>query len=227
MSTSLSCDSAGVTPVHSAAAPARSPDRPTWGTMRDYRDDDRVDKEWENWGKDAVRKARDDKMKGRSPPPKERKGSAERMCEGGPWGEASDGSERGWGSPRRCSPDLVRSGKEESSSGDLEDVPKPNKPWNRTRRSVRMSSTSSSADPPKLSSGKEESTFLVKVKKGKSKAKVLFLNNEKFKGWEGPFDMSLTMDDLVEFSARPAPRAHTKPASVKETDSFVFRGGRE
>jgi hypothetical protein len=176
MSTSLSCDSAGVTPVHSAAAPARSPDRPSWGTMRDYRDEDRVDKEWKNWGKDAVRKARDDKMRGRSPPPKERKGPADRMCEGGPWGEASDGSTRGWGSPRRCSPDLVRSGKDESSSRNLDDVPKPKKPWNRTSRSVQMSNTSSSADPPK---------FLVRVKKGEAKAKVLFLNNQKSTGWEG------------------------------------------
>jgi hypothetical protein len=31
--------------------------------------------------------------------------------------------------------------------------------------------------------------------------------------------MSLTMDDMVEFNARPAPRAHTWPASVKESDS--------
>jgi hypothetical protein len=187
--------------------------------MRDYRDDDRVDKEWENWGKDAVRKTRDDKMRGQSPPPKERKGSAARMCEGGPWGEDSTGSTRGWGSPRRCLPDLVRSGKEESSSRDLEDVPKPKKPWNRTRRSVRMPNTSSSADPPKLSSEIEESTFLVKVKKGEAKAKVLFLNNQKSTGWEGPFDTSLTMEDMLDFSARPAPRAHTWPASVQGSDS--------
>ncbi len=158
-STSSTCDSAVDTPVHHPGATAFSTARPTWGTMRDYRDDGRVDKEWENWGKDAVRKARDHKMRGQSPPPKERKGSAARMCEGGPWGEDSSGSARGWGSPRGCSPDLVRSGKDESSTRDLDDVPKPKKPWNRTRRSVRMSNSSSSADPPKLSSEIEESTF--------------------------------------------------------------------
>ena len=76
--------------------------------MKDYGDDVRIDKEWGQWGKDAVRKARDDKMRGRSPPPKESKGPSDRMCEGGPWGGASDGSTRGWGSPRGCSPDPVR-----------------------------------------------------------------------------------------------------------------------
>jgi hypothetical protein len=218
LSTSISCDSAGVTPVHSAAAHAQSPDRPTWGTMKDYGDDMRIDKEWGQWGKDAVRKARDDKMRGRSPPPRERKGPADRMCEGGPWGEASDGSTRGWGSPKGCSPDLVRSDKGESSSRDLVDAPEPKKPWNRTRRSVRMSNSSSSADPPKLSSRNEESTFLVKVKKGEDKAKVLFLNNQKSTGWEGPFDTSLTMEDMLDFSVRPAPRAHTWPVSVMESE---------
>jgi hypothetical protein len=186
--------------------------------MRDYRDDDRVDKEWENWGKDAVRKARDDKMRGQSPPPKESKGPSDRMCEGGPWGGASDGSTRGWGSPRGCSPDLVRSDKEESSSRDLVDAPEPKRPWNRTRRSVRMSNSSSGIDPPKLSSEIEESTFLVKVKKGEDKAKVLFLNNQKSTGWEGPFDTSLTMEDMLDFSNRPAPRAHTWPTSVMESE---------
>jgi hypothetical protein len=82
-----------------------------------------------------------------------------------------------------------------------------------------MSSSSSEAVPPMLSSEKEESTFLVRVKKGESKAKFLFLDNQKSQGWEGPFDMSLTMEDMVDFSARPAPRAHTRPASVKESES--------
>jgi hypothetical protein len=195
--------------------------------MRDYRDDDRVDKEWENWGKDAVRKARDDKMKGRSPPPKERKGAADRMCEGGPWGEASDGSEWGWGSPRGCSPDLVRSDKEESSSRDLVDAPEPKKPWNKTRRSVRMSNSSSSVDPPELSSEIGENTFLVKVKKGEDKAKVLFLNNQMSTGWEGPFDTSLTMEDMLDFSNQPAPRAHTWPTSVMESEASSEGEGSE
>jgi hypothetical protein len=146
--------------------------------MRDYRDDDRVNKEWGNWGKDAVRKARDDKMRGRSPPPGERKGPADRMCEGGPRGEASAGSAPEWGSPKRGSPDHELSGKEESSSKDLEEAPKPKRPWNRTRGSVRASSSSSSTDPPKVTSEIEDSTFLVRVKKGETKAKALFLKTK-------------------------------------------------
>jgi hypothetical protein len=82
-----------------------------------------------------------------------------------------------------------------------------------------MSSSSSEAVPPKISSEKEESTFLVRVKKGESNAKVLFLDNQKSQGWEGPFGMSMTMEGMVDFSARPAPRAHTWPASVKESES--------
>jgi hypothetical protein len=31
--------------------------------------------------------------------------------------------------------------------------------------------------------------------------------------------MSLTMDDMMDFNARPAPRAYTWPASVKESES--------
>jgi hypothetical protein len=69
MSTPLTCDSAGVTPVQSAAALARSSDKPTWDTMRDYSDDVRTDKEWGLWSRDAVRTSRDEKMRGRSPPP--------------------------------------------------------------------------------------------------------------------------------------------------------------
>jgi hypothetical protein len=45
-STSSTCDSAIDTPVHNPGASARKPDQPTWGTMKDYGDDDRVDKEW-------------------------------------------------------------------------------------------------------------------------------------------------------------------------------------
>jgi hypothetical protein len=62
-STSSTCDSAVDTPVHHPGASAFSTARPTWGTMKDYGDDVRVDKEWGHWGKDAVRKARDDKAK--------------------------------------------------------------------------------------------------------------------------------------------------------------------
>ncbi len=226
-STSPTCDSAGVTPVHNPGAPARETERPTWGTMKDYSDDKRVDKEWGLWGKDTVRKSRDEKMRGRSPPPRERKGASDRMCEGGPWGESSAGSATGWGSPRRGSPKLPQpserisscSGKQESSSKSPEESPRPKRSWNRTRQTVRMSSSSSDIVPPNLSSEKEESTFLIRVQKGETKAKVLFLNNQKSQGWEGPFDTSLTVEDMVDFNARPAPRAHTWPASVKESES--------
>jgi hypothetical protein len=171
-------------------------------------------------------------MRGRSPPPKGKAESSDRMCEGGPWGETSAKVALGWGSPRRGLPDddSGRPVGQESSSKSPEESPKTKRPWNRTRREVRESGTKPSTKGPKSSSEKEESTFLVKVKKGESKAKVLFLNNEKSTGWEGPFDMSLTMDDMVEFNARPAPRAHTWPASVKESDSSSGeeeRGGSE
>ena len=51
-------------PVHNPGAPALATDRPSWRTMKDYSEDKRVDKEWGLWGKDAVRKSRDDKMRG-------------------------------------------------------------------------------------------------------------------------------------------------------------------
>ncbi len=226
-STSSTCDSAGVTPVHNPGVPGLATDRPTWRTMLDYSDDKRFNKEWGLWGKDPVRKSRDDKMRGRSPPPREKKGASDRMCEGGPWGEANARSEPGWGSPKRGSPDRPRLSvgsppspeKQESSSKSPEESPKLRRPWNRTRRTVRMSSSSSDTLPPNLSSETEENTFLVRVKKGETKAKVLFLNDQKSQGWEGPFDLSLTMEEMVDFNARPAPRAHTWPASVKESDS--------
>jgi hypothetical protein len=232
-STSPTCDSAGVMPVHNPGAPARETERPSWGTMKDYSDDKRVDKEWELWGKDAVRKSRDDKMRGPSPPPRERKGSSDRMCEGGPWGDANARSESGWGSPKRGSPDPPRLSerdppspeKQESSSKSPKESPKPRRPWNRTRRTVRMSSSSTDSMPPNLSSETEESTFLVRVKKGEAKAKVLFLNDQKSQGWEGPFDMSLTMEEMVDLNARRPENQHV--ACVRQRVRFVFWGGGE
>jgi hypothetical protein len=220
-STPLTCDSAEATPVHNPGASAQESVRPTWGTMKDYSEDDRVDRKWGDWRKDAERKARDDKMRGRSLPPKGKAESSERMCEGGAWGGTGAKSAPGWGSPRKGSPerDSCRPVGQESSSKSPEEPPKTKRPWNRTRREVRGSGTTSGTKGPKLSSEKEESTFLVRVKKGETKAKVLFLNNEKSTGWEEPFDMSLTMDDMMEFNTRPAPRAHTWPASVRESES--------
>jgi hypothetical protein len=162
-------------------------------------------------------------MRGQLPPPKGKVSSSDRMCEGGPWGGPSARSAPGWGSPAPSQPserNSFRPVEQESSSKSREESPKSKRPWNRTRREVRVSGTSSDTKAPKLSSEKAESTFLVRIiKKGKTKAKVLFLNNQKSTGWEGPFDMSLTMDDMVDFNAQPAPRAHTWPASVKGSES--------
>ncbi len=54
-----------------------------------------------------------------------------------------------------------------------EESPKGKRAWNRTRREVRPSTKS-----PKSPSESEESTFLVRVKKGENKAKVLFLDQK-------------------------------------------------
>jgi hypothetical protein len=167
-------------------------------------------------------------MRGRSPPSRERKGSSDRMCGGGPWGEASARSAPGWGSsdpPQPLESSSSRLVNQESSSKNPEESPKPKRPWNRTMQTVRMSSSSSETVAPEVSSEKEESTFLVRVKKGETKAKVLFLNNQKSQGWEGPFDMSLTVEDMIDFNAQPAPRAHTWPTSVNESESFFWGGG--
>jgi hypothetical protein len=138
-----------------------------------------------------------EKMRGRSPPPKERRGASGRMCEGGPWGGTSDESASGWGSPKKCSPDRPSGnhspgpGKQESSSVYPEESPKGKRPWNRTRRTVKMSGSPSGLLSPNLSAEKDENTFLIRVQKGEKEAKVLFLDDPKSRGWEGPFDMSL------------------------------------
>jgi hypothetical protein len=144
LSTSLTCDSAKAMPVHDPGTSAQETVRPTWGVMKDYSEDDRVDKEWGDWRKDADRKARDDKMRGRSPPPKGKEESSDRMCEGGPWGRTDAKAALGWGSPRRGSSDddSGRPVGQESSSKSPEESPKSKRPWNniRTRREVRGTS---------------------------------------------------------------------------------------
>jgi hypothetical protein len=52
----------------------------------------------------------------------------------------------------------------------------------------------------------EERTFLVKVRPGMTQAEVLFLNNAKGDGWEGPFDLEVPLKDLFEFDLLPLPR---------------------
>jgi hypothetical protein len=90
----------------------------------------------------------------------------------------------GWGSPRRGSPDndTSRPVGQESSSKSPEESPKSKRPWNRTRREVRGSGTESSTKGPKSSSEKEESTFLVKVKKGENKARFFFFSTKSLQG---------------------------------------------
>jgi hypothetical protein len=55
---------------------------------------------------------------------------------------------------------------------------------------------------------------MVRMQKGKNEAQVLFLGNEKSKEWEGPFDVSLSMDEVRNFSLKRPPRAHARPASA-------------
>ncbi len=182
VSKSSTCDSTRATPVHSHGATTRETIRPTWGVMKDYRDDDRADKEWGEWGKDAERQSRDEKMRGESPPPTGKRGSSDRMCVGGPWEGASAGSATGWGSPTPPLPldsGVFHPVGLESSSKSPEESPKEKNPGIGLGEMFFMSSASPSVETPKSSSEKEESTFLVRVKKGETKAKVLFLNSQK------------------------------------------------
>jgi hypothetical protein len=62
----------------------------------------------------------------------------------------------------------------------------------------------------------EERTFLVRVRPGMTQAEVLFLNNEKGNGWEGPFDLEVPLKDLLEFDRLPLPR---KAAMIRRLPS--------
>jgi hypothetical protein len=52
----------------------------------------------------------------------------------------------------------------------------------------------------------EERTFLVRVRPGMTQAEVLFLNNVKGDGWEGPFGLEVPIHDLLDFDLLPLPR---------------------
>jgi hypothetical protein len=67
----------------------------------------------------------------------------------------------------------------------------------------------------------EERTFLVRVRPGMTQAEVLFLNNVKGDGWEGPFDLEVPLQDLLEFDLLPLPR---RAAMIERVPS---RNGKE
>jgi hypothetical protein len=56
---------------------------------------------------------------------------------------------------------------------------------------------------------------MVKIGTGQKEAKVLFLASDKSKGWEGPFEVSMTLDEMRAFSQRSrSPRACARPSSA-------------
>jgi hypothetical protein len=52
------------------------------------------------------------------------------------------------------------------------------------------------------------------MKKGKNEAQVLFLGTQKSEGWEGPFDTSLSMEEVRDFSLKYPPHARGRSASA-------------
>ncbi len=64
-------------------------------------------------------------------------------------------------------------------------------------------------DPSDSSSEGGECTFLVRVRKGKDEARVIFVSDEEAKGWESPFNLALTMEDMANFHKEASPRAYT------------------
>ncbi len=61
-------------------------------------------------------------------------------------------------------------------------------------------------EPKEESLCEEERTFMVRVRPGKTTAEVLFLNNVKGFGWEGPFSLELPIQGLLDFDLRALPR---------------------
>ena len=136
-----------------------------------------------------------------------------------PWGKDDHSGE--------CGPDCKFRGKEEEGTtrkGDMSPSPKKKKAKNVAVPSLRSRKTSPPKARPSLrvrgspvestEIGKleekrvcdEERTFLVKVRPGKTQAEVMFLNNVKGDGWEGPFDLKVPLKDLFEFDLLPLPR---------------------
>ncbi len=52
----------------------------------------------------------------------------------------------------------------------------------------------------------EERTLLVRVRPRKDQAEVMFLNNTKGDGWEGPFGLDIPIQSLLDFDQSPSRR---------------------
>ncbi len=68
------------------------------------------------------------------------------------------------------------------------------------------------------------------VRPGKTAAEVLFLNNVKGDGWEGPFSLELPIQGLLDFDLRPLPRKvaiSEGPPSEKGKEEAVPSGSEE
>ncbi len=66
-----------------------------------------------------------------------------------------------------------------------------------------------------------ERTFLVRVRAGMAEAEVMFLNNRKGDGWEGPFDLKTPLQSLLEFDLLPLPN---RARVIKERASSDAKG---
>ncbi len=78
----------------------------------------------------------------------------------------------------------------------------------------------------------EERIFLVRVRAGIAKAEVMFLNNRKGDGWEGPFDLKMPLQSLLEFDLLPLPkrarvRKERASSDAKKEDSGEDESKRE
>jgi hypothetical protein len=105
LASDTSSDSSATTRVQRSATSAAPTDRPTWGYMRRTQEDNKEDEDWGVSGQDAVRKWRDEKMKGKSPPPKVKRGQPEPNAYGVYRDSRGKECPPGWGSPRRASPE--------------------------------------------------------------------------------------------------------------------------
>ena len=70
-----------------------------------------------------------------------------------------------------------------------------------------------------------ERTFLVRVRPGMAEAEVMFLNNVREDGWEGPFDLKAPLQTLLDFDLLPLPRR--AGVSKGQSSSDEKKGGSE
>ncbi len=240
LASGTSSDSSATTPVQRSSTSAPPTDRPTWGFMRSTQEETKDDKDWGVWVQEVERKWRDDKMRGSSPPPKVKRGQPGPK----PYGVHLDSKGKecapGWGSPRQESPlrskELLKPKegfvpiREESScrSPDESAKQKTKRPFNRPRGKDATKRTRTPDSSPE--SEEEECSFMVRFKKGSKEAQVLFLGNEKSEGWEGPFDTSLSMEEVRDFSLKYHPRARgrsTSPAVSLGSDRYTPTSDKE